>query len=69
MRVLQEPQHGHGDIVETQLIEADGETEVDVREVPLEALYSSAGVFGQAKHAIAEQDKFVKQLGETGMRS
>lgn len=68
MRVLHEEQYGDGNIIETMLIGTKAEPLVSVREVPLEALYPTAGPVGQDNHLLEEEQKLVKQLKEKGMR-
>lgn len=67
MRVLQEPQYGDGSIVEVQKIGTKEEPQVHVRDVPLEALYPTVGVFDQVKAAMAEEEQMVNKLREGGM--
>lgn len=68
MRVLQEPQYGDGNIVETLLVGRKESATVNVREVPLEALYPTVGPVGEDNHLLEEEQKFAKQLAEKGMR-
>jgi NAD(P)-dependent dehydrogenase (short-subunit alcohol dehydrogenase family) len=56
MSVLQEPQYGDGSISEVQKIGTKDTPEVHVRDVPLEALYPTVGVFDQVKAAMAEEE-------------
>lgn len=66
--ILQEPQYGDGNIVEVMLVGKRGEATVSLREVPLEALYPTAGPVGEDNHMLEEEQKFVKKLQEHGTR-
>ncbi|KAH8654298.1 hypothetical protein BGZ61DRAFT_500596 [Ilyonectria robusta] len=68
MSVLKEPQYGDGNIIETLLIGSKDNSSVNVREVPLEALYPTVGPVGQDNHLLEEEEKLTKQLQEKGMR-
>ncbi|KAL1882810.1 hypothetical protein Daus18300_000448 [Diaporthe australafricana] len=68
MQVLTEPQYGDGNIVETMMVGSKADPKISVREVPMEALYPTAGVLGEDNHLVEEEEKFVKQLQERGMR-
>ena len=68
VRVLQEPQYGDGNIIETMLVGTKADPSVNVREVPLEALYPTVGPVGQDNHLLEEEQKLVKRLQESGMR-
>ncbi|KAH8589242.1 hypothetical protein B0O99DRAFT_637179 [Bisporella sp. PMI_857] len=67
-RVLQEPQYGDGNIVETMLVGTKAEPSVNVREVPLEALYPKVGPVGQDNHLLEEEQKLVERIKKNGMR-
>lgn len=68
MRVLTESQYGDGNIIETLLVGTKDNSSVNVREVPLEALYPTVGPVGEDNHLLDEEEKFTKQLEERGMR-
>lgn len=68
MRVLQEPQYGDGNIIETLLVGTKDNPSVNIREVPLETLYPTVGPVGQDNHLLVEEQKLVKQLQEKGVR-
>ncbi|KAH6989378.1 hypothetical protein BKA56DRAFT_727859 [Ilyonectria sp. MPI-CAGE-AT-0026] len=68
MRVLSEPQYGDGNIIETLLVGTKDNSSINVREVPLEALYPTVGPVGQDNHLLEEEEKLTKQLQEKGMR-
>lgn len=68
LRVATEPQYGDGNLIETMLVGTRENPEVSVREVPLEALYPTAGVRGEDNHLMEEEVNFVKHLQEHGMR-
>ncbi|KAF4963471.1 hypothetical protein FSARC_8520 [Fusarium sarcochroum] len=67
-RVLTEPQYGDGNIVETMLIGTKDNNSVNVREVPLELLYPTAGPVGEDNHLLEEEEKLTKHLQAHGMR-
>ncbi|KAH8820253.1 hypothetical protein F5884DRAFT_744613 [Xylogone sp. PMI_703] len=69
MSILTEPQYGDGNIVETMLVGTKENPSVNVREVPLEALYPTVGPVGQDNHLLEEEEKLGKQLEERGMRN
>lgn len=66
--VLTEPQYGDGNIVETMLVGTRENPSVNVREVPLEALYPTVGPVGEDNHLLEEENKFVEHLKGNGMR-
>lgn len=68
MRVLTEPQFGDGNIVEAMMVGSKENPTVNVREVPMEALYPTIGPLGEDNHLVEEEEKFVKRLQEHGMR-
>lgn len=68
MRVLTEPQFGDGNIVETMMVGTKEDPRINVREVPMEALYPTAGPVGEDNHLLEEEQKFVRHLQEHGMR-
>jgi hypothetical protein len=68
VRVLQEAQYGDGNVVETMMVGTKADPMVNVREVPLEALYPTVGPVGQDNHLLEEEHKLVKLLQEKGMR-
>lgn len=68
MRVLTEPQYGDGNIVEAIMVGTKEDSKINVREVPMEALYPSAGNFSDENHLEEEEAKLVKQLQEHGMK-
>lgn len=68
MQVLTEPQYGDGNIVEAMMVGSKADPKVNVREVPMEGLYPTAGVLGEDNHLVEEEEKFVKQLQKHGMR-
>ncbi|KAH6652035.1 hypothetical protein BKA67DRAFT_572722 [Truncatella angustata] len=67
MQVLQEPQYGDGSVVEVQKIGAKEDPQVNVRDVPLEALYPTVSALDQVKAALAEEEELVKTLSTSGM--
>ncbi|OIW24427.1 hypothetical protein CONLIGDRAFT_685406 [Coniochaeta ligniaria NRRL 30616] len=69
LSVLTEPKYGDGNIVETMLVGTKENPSVNVREVPLEALYPTVGPVGQDNHLLEEEVKFTKHLRENGMRN
>lgn len=68
MRVLTEPQFGDGNIVEAMMVGSKENPKVNVREVPMEALYPTIGALGEDNHLVEEENNFVKRLQEHGMR-
>lgn len=68
LSVLTEEKYGDGNIVETMLVGTKDNPSVNVREVPLEALYPTVGPVGQDNHLLEEEVKFTKHLQEHGMR-
>ncbi|RYP06609.1 hypothetical protein DL764_003061 [Monosporascus ibericus] len=66
MRVLQEPQYGDGNIVETRLDSFNAQP--SIREVPLETLYPTGGPLQQIENAMAAEDKVKQELQLHGMR-
>ncbi|KAI1342879.1 hypothetical protein F5Y15DRAFT_428846 [Xylariaceae sp. FL0016] len=68
MRILQEPQYGDGSILEAMKIGSREDSSINVREVPLEALYPTMGPVGQDNHLLEEEEKFVHKLQTKGMR-
>lgn len=65
MSILCEPQFGDGSVVEAMLVGKRGETTVNARVVPLEALYSIAVPVGEDNHLLEEEQKFVQKLKDT----
>ncbi|KXJ97698.1 hypothetical protein Micbo1qcDRAFT_192085 [Microdochium bolleyi] len=63
--LLVEPQYGDGSVVEAMLVGKRGEAIVNVRDVPLEALYPTAGPVGEDNHLLEEEQKFVQQMKDT----
>lgn len=68
MQVATEPQYGEGDMIEVILAGSRDKPVVEVREVPLQALYPHVGPLGDDNHLVEEETRFVKHLGEHGMR-
>ncbi|KAK2613416.1 hypothetical protein N8I77_000333 [Diaporthe amygdali] len=68
MRVLTEPEFGDGNIVEAMMVGSKENPKINVREVPMEALYPTTGALGEDNHLVEEEEKFVKRLQEHGMR-
>lgn len=68
MRVLTEPQYGDGNIVEAMMVGTKEDPKINVREVPMEALYPTTGTFSDKNYLVEEEVKVVKQLQEHGMR-
>ncbi|KPM38748.1 hypothetical protein AK830_g7799, partial [Neonectria ditissima] len=66
MRVLKDAEYGDGNIIETLLIGTKENSSVNVREVPLEALYPTVGPVGQENHLLEEEEKLTKQLQARG---
>lgn len=68
MRVLTEPQFGDGNIVEAMMVGSKESPKINVREVPMEALYPTIAALGEDNHLVEEEENFVKRLQEHGMR-
>lgn len=68
-RVIEEPQYGDGNIVETMLVGTKADPKINIREVPLEALYPTSGPVGQDNHLLVEEQKMVQKIKENGMRN
>lgn len=68
MSVLTEPQYGDGNLIETMLIGNKDNNTVNIREVPVLALYPSVSPAGDDNHLLIEEEKFTKHLQEFGMR-
>lgn len=68
MRMLTEPQYGDGNIVEAMMVGTKEDPKINVREVPMEALYPTTGTFSDEDYLVEEEVKVVKQLQEHGMR-
>ncbi|KAK9414687.1 putative 15-hydroxyprostaglandin dehydrogenase [Seiridium unicorne] len=66
--ILLEPQYGDGNIVEAMLVGKRGNATVNVREVPLEALYPTAGPVGEDNHLLEEEQNFAKKIQEKSGR-
>ena len=66
--VLTEPQYGDGNIIETMLVGTRANPSVNVREIPMEALYPTVGPVGEDNHLLEEEQKLTKHLREHGMR-
>lgn len=67
LRVLQEPQWGNGNIVETQKVGGKESFEIDVRDVHMEALYPK--LFGRPSERVIESRRnAVARIQEKGMR-
>lgn len=60
--VLVEPKYGDGSVVEAMLVGKRGDATVNIRDVPLEALYPTAGVVGEDNHLLEEEQKFTQKL-------
>lgn len=67
-QVLTEPKYGDGNIVETMLIGNRENNSVNVREVPMEALYPTIVAEGSHDGLYEGEEKLAKQLAEKGMR-
>ncbi|EMT69620.1 hypothetical protein NOF04DRAFT_14382 [Fusarium oxysporum II5] len=67
-QVLTEPKYGDGNIVETMLIGNRESNSVNVREVPMEALYPTVVAGGSHDGLYEGEEKLAKQLAEKGMR-
>ncbi|KAF4338408.1 15-hydroxyprostaglandin dehydrogenase [Fusarium beomiforme] len=67
-QILTEEKYGDGNIIEAILIGNKEASSVNVREVPLEALYPTAIAEGSHDGIYAEEEKLAKQLAEKGMR-
>lgn len=68
MRVLTEPQYGDGNIVEAMMVGTKEDSRINVREVPMEALYPTTATFSDKNYLVEEETKIVRQLQEQGMR-
>lgn len=68
MRVLTEPQYGDGNIVEAMMVGTKEDSRINVREVPMEALYPTTATFSDKNYLEEEETKIVRQLQEQGMR-
>lgn len=62
MEILQESKYGDGNVIEAMLVGKRGEATVNLRDVPLEALYPTAGPVGEDNHLLNEEQKFIRQL-------
>lgn len=62
MEILQESKYGDGNVIEAMLVWKRGEATVNLRDVPLEALYPTAGPVGEDNHLLNEEQKFIRQL-------
>lgn len=62
MDLLVEPKYGDGSVVEAMLVGKRGDATVNIRDVPLEALYPTAGVVGEDNHLLEEEQKFTQNL-------
>lgn len=67
LRVLREPQYGDGSVVEVQQLGTPAAPNIDVRDVPLEALYPPAAIEKSASDYMARQGELVAKLKESGM--
>lgn len=67
-QVLTEEKYGDGNIVETMLIGNRESNSVNVREVPMEALYPTVVAEGSHDGLYEGEEKLAKQLAEKGMR-
>ena len=67
-QVLTEEKYGDGNIIETMLIGNRESNSVNVREVPMEALYPTIVAEGSHDGLYEGEEKLAKQLTETGMR-
>lgn len=68
MRVLTEPHFRDGNIVEVMMVGSKEDPKINIREVPMEALYPTVGVLGEDNHLVEEEENFVKRLQVHGMR-
>lgn len=66
MDLLQDAKYGDGNIIEAMLVGKRGEAVVNLREVPLEAVYPTAGPVGEDNHLLEEEQKFITKLKEQG---
>ena len=62
MDLLVEPKYGDGSVVEVMLVEKCDDATVNIRDMPLEALYLTADVVGEDKHLLEEEEKFTQNL-------
>ncbi|KAF4452081.1 hypothetical protein F53441_5013 [Fusarium austroafricanum] len=67
-RVLTEEQYGDGNIVETMLVGNKESNSVNVREVPMEALYPTQVAEGAHNGLYMADEKLAQQLDAKGMR-
>ncbi|KAI1046006.1 hypothetical protein LB505_010791 [Fusarium chuoi] len=67
-QVLTEEKYGDGNIVETMLIGNRESNSVNVREIPMEALYPTVVAEGSHDGLYEGEEKLAKQLAEKGMR-
>lgn len=68
LRIVTEPQFGDGNIVEAMLMGTWEKPVVNVREVPMEALYPAVGQLGELNHLEEEEANFVNHVRDHGMR-
>lgn len=66
--ILTKPQYGNGNVVEAMKVGTKENSSINVRELPLEALYPSDGPTGQDNHVLEEEQKLAKHLQANGMR-
>ncbi|KAF4973792.1 hypothetical protein FSARC_21 [Fusarium sarcochroum] len=68
MDVLTKSKYGDGNIVQVMRVGTKEEPDISVREVPLERLYPTGGPVGPENHLLEEEEKFIEQLKDKGMR-
>ncbi|KAI8218811.1 hypothetical protein K4K54_010016, partial [Colletotrichum sp. SAR 10_86] len=68
MRVMQEPKYGAGSVVETQKIGTHEQSEITVRDVPLEALYPEIPE-EQKQKVIEGAQRTAGRIMQQGMRA
>lgn len=68
MRLITEPQYGDGNIVEAMMVGTKEDSKINVREVPMEALYPTVATFSDKNYVEREDEKVLRQLQERGMR-
>lgn len=67
-QVITEPQYGDGNIVEAMMVGSKEDPRINIRDVPMEALYPTTGVLGEDNHLVEEEARFVEHLQQHGLR-
>ncbi|KAF4126165.1 Short-chain dehydrogenase [Geosmithia morbida] len=67
LSLITDAKYGDGNVVETMLVGTKDDPKVNVREVPLEALYPTVGPVGSDNHLLEEEEKFIQHVEKHGM--